>query len=126
MSTVGSFLLPDAIVRLNDARLRAETDVLRENNTRMELEGVLRNTVLLHGSTVREREKVRQACIQLLDVHKQRIIFSVSVTRASYLTYPKKGRINSQGGGPAKVVLPHVCTRSKWTLSALVGVFTAR
>ncbi len=67
LSNIGSFLLPEAIIDLNDARLRAEVDVLKDQNTRAELEIVLRNTVFLHGSTVRQREKLRVSCIQLLD-----------------------------------------------------------
>lgn len=67
LQTVGGFMLPEAIIELNDARKRAMYDVLEERDLRLELELVLRDAVLVHGSTVRYRETLRQACLELLD-----------------------------------------------------------
>lgn len=67
LTNVGAFLLPGVIIELNDGRLRAETDLLKDENTVKDLEIIFRNIVLRYNSKIRSREKLRIACIQLLD-----------------------------------------------------------
>lgn len=96
LRTVGGFLLPEVIVDLNDARKRATYDVLEERDVRSELELVLRDVVMAHGSTVRHRETLRLAGLDLLDA---------LVNRGSSLAFQLReilispGRRRSRGDG---------------------------
>ena len=68
LQTVAGFLLPDALVNLDEARSRCSNEPLLENESaRVELELLLRDCVLSMGSQLRSREVVRNAALNLLD-----------------------------------------------------------
>jgi len=69
LNTVGRFLLPDALIPLNDARAGCDpSKLLEEQNAQYDLELALRDCVLSMGTELRTRDTLRRAALELLDV----------------------------------------------------------
>jgi hypothetical protein len=67
LTTVGEFLLPEAIIDLSKSFQKAERDLLEDKYIRSELETVMRNAVLSYGTKIRTSNEMRVAALILLD-----------------------------------------------------------
>lgn len=69
LSTVGAFLLPDAIVELDSARANCDpATLLEDESAKYDLELLLRDCVLSMGTELRTRDALRRAALRLMDL----------------------------------------------------------
>jgi hypothetical protein len=68
LRTVGEFLLPDAVLDLDEACRKSNGANLLDEESKYDLEMLLRDCVLSHGTVVRNRDALRRAILRLLDL----------------------------------------------------------